>query len=826
MDICEGICAPFRHDTDTATKEKICWEFLTAPKRFLYLPKKKVSSRGMHRIMLDRVGGNFDEAGEFGEDITTQEERDIARVERLFNGGAMSRAARALEQKSLPPHSPEVQAKLAKDLHPPSSQRLPVNPDNGARYASLDTLQLTQIFRELPRMATPNGDGWTRELAMPLLRIPSCREVMSFIILSTLNGTLTHDLADMLRDSNFVLLTKESAEDEPAGRPIAMPSLFAKLAALISFERTKGNMLKIFGDMQFGALRRQGAETIIIQSREAFRGDRTKVLVTIDLRNAFNSIQRSKVLEAVHHYQLEDLYNLTHVMYGTPSRLLSPIIQGLMSSNGVRQGDPLGPVLFCLGIHPTLTALSAAHPNVKIWAYIDDITLHGTPDEVASFVADLETRLAALGLQVRRDKSWVLAHSRDQFEAFRSFGLKYSMEGIRVLGAWIAADDSTESDWVLTRVPKIDHFFDRLTKVDRQVAQNLFRWCGIPRWTHLVRTHHPEATKAASAEVDKSARRCVTKLFGGDSDVEAYLFNNKIFTGCLTSVPFVELAPMAYGACVDGVNNLPRAKSQKERTAEYYKAVIAEWKSSPDATVARKKVLVSCLISSSRSAWVNCRPNRPEYKMRQCEVETALRLRYLVPPTNDPAITCTCAQSFAPQDFVVHALDCNRVTGYTWASRHAHVKEVFKKVLTQYGFRPDRREPRFLPGGRGPDVLFQMGDTLALVDIVICNPLADTYVEAEAATPGQTLKKWEAEKARRYGADILARGMEFYPLALTTYGTPGQKTLAFLKKVSRYTENPTGFMRHILTALDVAVQIGNAKIVMAATSGWWENGVR
>jgi len=42
MDICEGICAPFT-TADDPTKERILWELLTAPKRFLYFPQEKLA---------------------------------------------------------------------------------------------------------------------------------------------------------------------------------------------------------------------------------------------------------------------------------------------------------------------------------------------------------------------------------------------------------------------------------------------------------------------------------------------------------------------------------------------------------------------------------------------------------------------------------------------------------------------------------------------------------------------------------------------------------------------------------------------------------------
>jgi hypothetical protein len=119
-----------------------------------------------------------------------------------------------------------------------------------------------------------------------------------------------------------------------------------------------------------------------------------------------------------------------------------------------------------------------------------------------------------------------------------------------------------------------------------------------------------------------------------------------------------------------------------------------------------------------------------------------------------------------------------------------------------------------------------LGTSLVLVDVTIVNPLADTYVVAEATTPGNTLRLAEAAKDKRHVTSAEARNMLFYPLALTTFGTLGPRSLALLRKCSQLTADPRGFMRHMCMALSVAVQIGNARILTAAVARWWESGVR
>jgi hypothetical protein len=292
----------------------------------------------------------------------------------------------------------------------------------------------------------------------------------------------------------------------------------------------------------------------------------------------------------------------------------------------------------------------------------------------------------------------------------------------------------------------------------------------------------------------------------------------------LASVAFTELAEIAYKACHDGVFSPTTARDQRTLVCEYHErrmeeALLAAPSSPLDV------VHLRMLHAKGSRLWLECRPNRPEYLMRRSEWETAARLRYLIPPTEDARPMCVCGRQCTRADFVVHALDCNKVRGYTWASRHARVKRTFSSLLRAYGFHPDAHEPRF-DGGSGPDVCFQLGDNLVLVDVTVVNPLASSYVEAEARAPGHTLAGADARKSAVHTAMAEARGMVFKPLALTVFGEPSKASLQLLRDISKHTADPGGFMTHALSALGVAVQVGNAGIVQAALVHWWDFGVR
>jgi hypothetical protein len=511
------------------------------------------------------------------------------------------------------------------------------------------------------------------------------------MVLGVLNNTLTAGLRRALTAAAFIMLPKESSPGSPpAGRPIAMGETICKVAAAVALARVKSAVSSIFGDVQFGAMRAQGVERIVLQTRRDFRARTDCALLTLDVKNAFNAVHRDKVLSALADYGLTDLYGISHFLYDVPSDLIWDVSDGLVSSQGVRQGDPLGPILFSLAIQPALDALKKTHGKVVIRAYLDDVSALGPPRELCAFFRDYEKRMASLGCIVHPKKCILSTHQDIHAMPFGASGVIRCHGGQKLLGAYVAATDEAESEWLVGKVSRMTSFLDRLLHLDRQCAVPLLRGCGIPRWTHYVRCHDPEASAEANGRVDYGVGKCVAGLLGVSEDQVFSLFGNPFFTkDFLGTLPFALVAPLAYKACHDGVFGTPGAQDQHTLVDREYGKLLNRWEQDAlgSATARVHRASLSC---PGNRLWVNCHPNRPEYCMRAQEWETAMRLRYLLPPCGGDLISCSCGQRCRAEEFAIHALDCNKVTGYTWASRHAHVKQVFKAVLRQYGFQITR----------------------------------------------------------------------------------------------------------------------------------------
>ena len=122
----------------------------------------------------------------------------------------------------------------------------------------------------------------------------------------------------------------------------------------------------------------------------------------MDFRNAFNTLRRDKMLQAVQNFT-PDLLPFVHVSYSSPSSLFWGD-KTIQSAEGVQQGDPLGPLLFCLTIHPVVSQLKS---ELCVW-YLDDSTIGGPAEDVKHDLEVIVREGAALGLHLNERKSEVI----------------------------------------------------------------------------------------------------------------------------------------------------------------------------------------------------------------------------------------------------------------------------------------------------------------------------------------------------------------------------------------------------------------------------------
>ena len=151
--------------------------------------------------------------------------------------------------------------------------------------------------------------------------------------------------------------------------------------------------------------------------------DKNRALLKLDFTNAFNSIRRDSLLEAVALHR-PDILHLAVSAYGSPSILWTGDTS-LSSAEGVQQGDPLGPLLFCLALDSSLKSL-----DVEFLAgYLDDVSIGDTVPRLISQVRALVAATAAIGLQLNRAKCEIVGLDPSQREIWEASSLDFVVFG-------------------------------------------------------------------------------------------------------------------------------------------------------------------------------------------------------------------------------------------------------------------------------------------------------------------------------------------------------------------------------------------------------------
>ncbi|CAI7734266.1 unnamed protein product [Closterium sp. NIES-54] len=249
-----------------------------------------------------------------------------------------------------------------------------------------------------------------------------------------------------------------------------------------------------FIPLQFGVVIARGIEAAIHTARTYLEEFQGAMALQIDLANAFNVVERAAVFEGLKGTALDFLVPLVHLSYGRSSALYLDHDFGaepLQSARGVRQGYPLGPMLFATSIHPCLVATAAAHPEVVLLAYADDITVLG---EAANCTAAFTLLTEAL-------LSHGLAHNPAKCEAWSAPvldpatlppGIKISLDGVRVLGSPIGPPTGCATR-VRERLSAVVKPLPLLSQMDPQLCLLLLTRCVSRRASFLVRVTPLEA---------------------------------------------------------------------------------------------------------------------------------------------------------------------------------------------------------------------------------------------------------------------------------------------------------------------------------------------
>lgn len=273
--------------------------------------------------------------------------------------------------------------------------------------------------RRFKKGSAPGGSGLSATHLRELLEVPTLGDdhnlAGEFAALTTkfAKGQMNRALAPWFAGARLTPLKKRDA----GVRPVAVGETLRRVISSILTTRVRDRARENPAPLQVGVAISGGCEAMEHPTRRVVRRlheDPTQGLLKIDLKNAFNLVNRNSFLAETRQH-LPELYKWTEYCYAEDHPHLWVGDWMLRSVLGAQQGDPLGPLLFALALQPILTRLQEhledkfPHGTNMLCFYLDDgliIGKHTVLVEALQFLGHEEVKSHGLHLSPAKCEVW------------------------------------------------------------------------------------------------------------------------------------------------------------------------------------------------------------------------------------------------------------------------------------------------------------------------------------------------------------------------------------------------------------------------------------
>ena len=294
-------------------------------------------------------------------------------------------------------------------LHPPQPMDRRANPVPSTDIPlHVSPSDVKRAILSFPSGSAGGPDGLRPQHLKDLLTLADTNdpllEALTDFINLILEGRTPGEVRPILFGGSLTALNKKGG----GVRPIAVGYVWRRLAGKVACGSVREAAVTLLAPRQLGFGVSRGCEGAVHAARRYIDNLLpNEMILKLDFKNAFNTIRRDTMLEAVA-LHFPKLYRFVESAYGSPSILRFGDFT-VPSSEGAQQGDPLGPLMFCLGIHTLLSSMKSD----LVLGYLDDITLCGDADTVIDDFLQFESGAAAIGLSLNRSKCEVSGLTSD-----------------------------------------------------------------------------------------------------------------------------------------------------------------------------------------------------------------------------------------------------------------------------------------------------------------------------------------------------------------------------------------------------------------------------
>ena len=400
-------------------------------------------------------------------------------------------------------------------LHPVRNVRdvLPEQ-DLGVTQVRVSKEDIQRESMALAKLKATGLSSWTNELIAELVADDS----VAALVANWFNLQLKNQLvcSDYSTASRLILMPKSDGKV----RPIAIADAWVRFLGRIVCAKVKVKAAEIFKGLQHGVATPGGAELMVHQLNlvmgemqrrvneeaegEAYRED-PLVILTMDARNAFNAMRRRAVFDALEQ-RMPELTKLFRYLYSQPSDLvLSDGHTIATSETGLRQGDLLGPLFFCLGLQGVLEETDDLFEGATPLSYIDDTVLTGRRSAVWDAYNFYKEKIKEVGLSLNEAKTELLDLTLVDGEEWNDLKVVHA---VKVLGGPIGDSRNSATiggaekvqEVLENTVTKRLHIVDamREIKLPAKFALQLCSACVNSRIAYLARIVEPSLFREAA----------------------------------------------------------------------------------------------------------------------------------------------------------------------------------------------------------------------------------------------------------------------------------------------------------------------------------------
>ena len=566
-----------------------------------------------------------------------------------------------------------------------------------------------------------------------------------------------------------------------------------------------------------------GGEAVVHAWRhlmEEFKNNPEFIGMKIDFVNAFNSVKRIVLLNECFE-KFPHIYKWVHFCYSQHSHLFfgDYIIS---SQAGVQQGDPLGPLLFCLVLHVLVSKLLNESPGLALnnW-YMDDGSLFGKIEDVLKAWKLIKEMGPELGLFSNLEKCELISTSGNSnvFDDFEPQITKISNGNMTILGSAIGCKQHCE-DWVSHKlVKKLPILLSKLIHLGHaQSSFLLLLYCAsFCKMVWFIRTIPPDLISEACEQFDSSVLNCFENLIGSGLSVHslnqarlgtksggiglraskthsaaAYIssfFMSKslveTFIATDTNSPYLENSITAFNTLVSKENQLDASScpsSQQDLSSKIDFQSFTTLLSSSDAL--HRARLLACTMPHA-NAWIRALPCHQ--KKFLCLEWTISMKRWLGCPLFNSDHLCVACNEQIMDVFGHHATVC-AVKGDR-IKRHNQIRDILFDFCSCAAWGPSKEKPNlFSYSSEKPADVFVPNYTCGkdlVLDVAVTCPLQHKYLHDASVIAGFACNDYAVQvKMKNFQERVEQEGFIYLPVIFESFGGFSEDFSSFVHKLS------------------------------------------